>query len=137
MTRSSYSTNLTDAQWQRIDALLPVPDPQKGGRPRKYSRREIFNAIFYQLRTGCQWRLLPKDFPPYVAVWFYFRRWRDDGTLERVHAALRKQVRQQAGKRTTPSALIFDSQTVKTSQKGGPGAMTRAKRSWDASAISA
>ncbi|MCC6444846.1 MAG: transposase [Armatimonadetes bacterium] len=63
-TSTPYSTNLTDAQWQRIDAWLPVPDPQKGGRPRKYSRREIFNAIFYPLRTGCQWRRLPQDFPP-------------------------------------------------------------------------
>lgn len=133
---SHYSTNLTDAQWHLIEALLPAMDRSKGGRPRKYPLREIFNALFYQSRTGCQWRLLPKDFPPYISVWFYFRRWRDDGTLVRVHAALRKQVRKQAGRRVTPSALILDSQTVKTTQKGGLVAMMPAKRPVDASVTS-
>ncbi|MCC6446077.1 MAG: transposase [Armatimonadetes bacterium] len=93
--------------------------------------------MFYQLRTGCPWRRLPHGFPPQGAVWFHLRRWRDDGTLERVQAALRKQVCQQAGKRTTPSALILDSQTVKTRPKGGPGAMMRARRCSGASGISA
>src|SRR5207253_7667085 len=98
-----YSTDLTDAQWLLIEAELP-PKKTSGrtGRRRKYPLRAIWNAIFYQLRTGCQWRLLPKNFPPYSLVWVYFCRWRDDGTLVRIHAALRKKVRQQADKRLTP-----------------------------------
>ncbi len=132
-----YSTDLTDAQWLLIEAELP-PQKTSGrtGRPRKYGLRAIFNAIFYQLRTGCQWRLLPKDLPPWNLVWVYFCRFRDDGTLERIHAALRKQVRKQAGKRATPTAVILDSQSVKTTEKGGRAAMMAARKSRVASAIS-
>jgi transposase len=132
-----YDTDLTDAEWEILRALLrPAKTSGRTGRPRKYSLRSIFNAILYQARTGCQWRLLPKDFPPYNLVWVYFCRWRDDGTLERMRLALNKQVRRQAGKQATPSALVLDSQTVKTTQKGGLAAITQARRSSGAVATS-
>ena len=87
MTRQRYPTDLTDAQWAIIEPLLPAAKP--GGRPRSADLREVVNAILYLLRTGCAWRMLPHDFPPWGTVWAYFRRWRDDGTLERLHDALR------------------------------------------------
>jgi len=130
MSRPTYASDLTHEQWNKINAAALAPAKNgRTGRPRKYSKREIWNAIFYQARTGCAWRHLPHDLPPWNVVWKQFRRWRDTGTLERVHDALREQVRQQVGKEATPSAAILDSQSVKTTQKGGAMAMTRAKRS--------
>jgi putative transposase len=129
MLRPSYASDLTNEQWTKIEAAFPTARNGRTGRPRKYTRREVFNAIFYQARTGCAWRHLPHDLPPWNVVWKQFRRWRDTGTLEHVHDALREQVRQQVGKEPTPSAAILDSQSVKTAQKGGTGATMPAKRS--------
>lgn len=135
MTRLAYPSDLSDAQWQQIQAVLPKAKSGRTGRPRTYALREIWNAIFYQARTGCEWRYLPHDLPPWEDVWDHFCRWRDSGTLEAVHDALREQVRLQEGREATPSAAIIDSQSVKTAQKGGPTAMMPARRSRVASAI--
>jgi putative transposase len=134
--RRSYPSDLNDAQWQQIVAVLPGAKGGRTGRPRTYALREIWNAIFYQARTGCAWRYLPHDLPPWENVWEHFCRWRDDGTLELVHDALREAVRLQAGREATPSAAMIDSQSVKTSQKGGTTAMMRARRSRGASVTS-
>jgi transposase len=122
-----YPSDLTDAEWILLESLIPPAKP--GGRPRTVEMRELTNAILYLDRTGCQWRALPCDFPPWSTVWTSFRTWRNDGTWERIHTALREQVRVKQGRQATPSAAIIDSQSVKTSQKGGLAAMTGAKRS--------
>ncbi len=96
--------------------------------------RQVINAILYIVVTGAQWRLLPKDYPKWQTVYHYFRRWRDDGTLDRLHAALRDRARAEAGRDPDPSAAILDSQSVKTSEKGGRAASTLARRFRDASA---
>lgn len=124
--RRAYPSDLSDEAWQALDLL--VPEVKAGGRPAAHARREIVNAILYVLRTGCQWRALPHDFPPWKTVYTYFRRWRLDGTRERIHDALRRQVRRSAGKQSEPSTAILDSQTVKTSEKGGRAATTRGRR---------
>ena len=129
-----YPSDLTDQEWTILEPLIPSAKP--GGRPRMVNIREVINAILYLDRTGCQWRALPHDFPPWPTVWTYFRMWRNDGTWERIHTALREQVRVKQGREPTPSAAIIDSQSVKTSQKGGGVATTEARRSKAASAIS-
>jgi|SRR5678815_2060814 transposase len=136
MERKAYPTDVTDAQWETIQAVLPAPKGGKSGRPPKWPRREIWNAIFYQARAGCAWRLLPHDLPPWELVWEHFCRWRDAGVIERVHDALREKVRLQAGREPTPSAAIIDSQSVRTPQKGGTTAMMPASRSRGESATS-
>src|SRR5216683_5580045 len=136
MNRQAYPSDLTDEEWVAIQRLLPPPKRGRSGRPRKYPLREIWNAIFYQARTGCQWEYLPHDFPPHEDVWKHFCRWRDAGVIEAVHDALRVKVRVQAGREPTPSAAIIDSQSVKTPQKGGPTATTKASKSKGASVIS-
>jgi putative transposase len=128
MERVKYSTDLTDVQWAHVQAVLPVALGGRTGRPRRWPARAIWEAIFYQARNGCTWRNLPHDLPPWNVVWASFRRWRDNGTLEQVHEALRPLVRQQAGKAPTPTAGIVDSQAVRTAgKKGVAGATMRAK----------
>jgi putative transposase len=127
MSRQAYPSDLTDEQWETLQQVVPKPKRGRSGRPPLYARREVWNAIFYQSRTGCQWRALPHDFPPWNLIWEHFCRWRDSGLIERVHDALREQVRTAAGKEATPSAAIIDSQSVRTPQKGGPTAMMLAR----------
>ena len=109
MTRTLYLTDVSDAEWDRIAALFPAPAAH--GRPRLHSPREIFNAILDLLRSGCAWRLLPHDLPPWKTVYHYFRLWRKNGLWERLHTTLRQQVREQMGRKAQPSAGIIDRKT--------------------------
>ena len=116
--RKAYQSDLSDAEWSYIVPYLPTP--QAPGRPRVHTLREIIDAIFYIVRSGCAWRLLPHDFPPpWKTVHHYFRRWRLDGTWERMHSALRKRVRVRLDRNPQPSAAIADSQSIKTTGVGG------------------
>jgi putative transposase len=116
METRRYDTDLTDEQFALIELLLPRP--KRTGRP-PADLREVVNAILYLVRAGCQWRLLPKDFPPWSTVDTWFRRWRTDGTWERVNEALRRQVRRRAGRHPSPRASAVDSHSVKTAGQGG------------------
>ena len=116
MRRKAYPSDLNDSEWERIEPL--IPPAKTGGRKRSTNMREVLNAIFYVLKTGCQWEMLPHDFPPKGTVFHYFNQWSKDGTLERMNAKLRIQVRLAAGRQATPSAAILDSQSVKTTEKG-------------------
>jgi transposase len=133
-----YPSDLTDAEWERIAPL--IRRAKRGGRPRTANVREVLNAIFYVLSTGCQWAALPKDLPPRSTAWSYFDRWEWDGTLERIHHELYIAVRQQEGRAASPTTAIIDSQSAKGAQKGAlrliPRGMTRVRRSSGASATS-
>lgn len=118
MTKSQqiYPTDLNDTQWSKIRPYLPAA--ASTGRPREHGWRRILNGIFYLLQSGCSWRLLPSDLPPWKTVYHYFRLWRTDGTWERLNRILRERVRLQFGKKRRPSAAILDSQSIKTSEGG-------------------
>lgn len=122
MAQRNYPTNLTDAQWALIARHLP-PERQ-GGRPRRTDLRAVVDAILYLLRTGCQWRMLPADFPPWGTVWWYFRRWRLDGVWVRLHRVLHSDARLKAGRRIDPTVVIMDAQSVKTTERGAFAAST-------------
>jgi len=112
--RASYTSDLSDAQWEELETLVVFGT----GRPPCISRREILNAIFYVQHTGCQWRDLPHDLPNWSTVYSCFHRWSWNGTLDKIHAALRDHVRKQEGKEPQPTAGSFDSQSVKSTAPG-------------------
>ena len=118
-----YSSDLSDNQWKKVKPFVE----KRFGRPAQVPRREVVNAILYVLRTGCQWRYLPREFPAWSAVYACFRRWQLDGTWEQLHDALHEQVRLQDGRGAQPTAVILDSQSVKTTEKGGRMVTTRPK----------
>jgi putative transposase len=121
-----YDTDLTDEQWKIIFPL--IPSAKSGGRERKTDIREVVNAIFYLLKSGCQWRMIPNDFPKWQTVYDYFSKWKKDGTWKKIHDRLRDKVRLKAGKKKQPTAGIIDSQSVKTAKKGHFVAMTLVKK---------
>src|SRR5215831_17574218 len=125
MRTQRYATNLTDEQFALVEPFLPRP--KRTGRP-PANLREVLNAISYLVRSGCQWRLLPHDFPPWSTVHTWYRRWRKDGTWERIHEALRQKVRRQAGRHPSPRSSAADSQSVKTTPVGGPHGFDNGKK---------
>src|SRR5438270_778315 len=129
--RKSYPSDVTDGEWAILEPLL-YPE-RATGRPPRVDRRDVLDAIYSVLRTGCRWRDLPEGFPNWVTVHWYFKRWRDDGTWERANDALRRRVRVAAGRDPEPSAGIVDSQSAKATEKGAIAAGTGARRSRGAS----
>jgi transposase len=132
--RPQYSSDLTDAEWRLLEPLLPPERP--GGRHRAYPMREVINAIQYVMRGGCAWRLVPHDLPHWRTAYEYFRVWQKDGTWVRIHDHLHERLRQEMGREAQPSAAVIDSQSVKTTEKGGPTATTGGRRSAGVSATS-
>jgi transposase len=121
-----YPSDLTDAQWHVMAGYLPAEVPGRRGRPRVWLVRRIIEAILYLDRTGCAWRSLPDGFPPWQTVYGYFAAWRDDGTLARLHDALRARVRTAAGRDSEPTAAVIDSQSVRAADT-----VPRTSRGWD------
>ena len=121
-----YPSDMSDEQWDIIRPFIPPAKP--GGRPRKADMRRVLNGILYIVRGGCSWRMLPKDFGPWESIYGYFSRFKRDGTWYRVHDALREELRGKDGREPTPSAAVLDSQSVKTTEKGGFVDTTQARR---------
>ena len=127
MSPVRYPTDLTDDQWKVLEPLIPPAN--QGGRPRTIDMREVINAILYLNRTGCAWRLLPRDFPCWNTVYYYFGRWRRCGVWKKIHDRLHEDLRLREKRKATPIAAILDSQSAKTAEKGGQsGATTRGRR---------
>src|ERR1700756_192640 len=122
----TYASNTKVGEWARIAPLLPPP--RRLGRPREWELRQIVDAILYLLWTGCQWRALPKEFPPYSTVQGYFYRWRDSGRWQRIVQALVRQARRRLGRKPRPTAAVIDSQTASTTEAGGPCGFDPGKR---------
>ena len=133
-----YPSDLKDGQWATLEPLLKGPRGERhaGGRPRKYELRRVVDAMLYVVKTGCQWRQLPGDLPPWRSVHQQFRAWRDSGTWERIGKTLREQGRMGKGRKAAPTVAIVDSQSAKTALKGGDADTTRARRSRAASVTS-
>lgn len=121
-TRKAYPTDLNDKQWQAIEPLLPK---KRQGRDAKHSRREMLNALLYLARTGCQWRMLPHDLPPWEAVYAFWRRLLERNVMQQINDALRVQIRLEEAREAEPSVVIIDSQSVQTAEKRGRLATTR------------
>lgn len=115
--RQTYPSDLTEAEWNLIADMIPMP--KQGGRPAKYDRREIVNGILYVLRSGCSWRMMPHDLPAWDSVFGYFNRWKKAGVWEKIHQTLYSQMREQLDRNPEATAGIADSQSVKTTEKGG------------------
>lgn len=123
--RKQYATDVGDKEWERIKEYFP--EPAQGGN-RKYTVREIVNAIFYIVRAGCGWRLLPHDFPHWNTVYYYFRKWIANGAWKKANKELREELRKMLGKNEEPTACVIDSQSNKTTEKGGSVGMMEGKK---------
>ncbi len=132
--RRRYDSNLRDDEWALIASYIPGPKP--GGRPRDVDIRAVVDAIFYLLKTGCQWRALPHDYPPWGTVNWYWNQWRDSGLWRELNDVLRRDLRSAAGRHDEPSAGVIDSQSLKSAEKGGHVGTTPARKSSAASATS-
>lgn len=126
MKRKPCPTDLTNAEWAILKQMIPSAKP--GGRPRSADMREVLNDIFYVLRGGIPWRMLPHDLPPWKTVYHYFREWRMAGTWEELNGALVERVRERQGRESTPSAGVMDSQSAKTTERGAYAATMAARR---------
>lgn len=134
MKRRQYPGELTDKEWSLIEKIVEKKDSPRGRKP-KYGKREMLNAVFYLMRSGCSWRLLPHDFPPWQAVYSQFARWRKDKIFEKLNEKVRGILRQKLGRELNASAGIIDSQSVKTTEKGGSVDMMQGKKLKDVKGI--